>query len=219
MSARELRLIRAAYWATCDMIDAQVGAVLDALERSGQRDNTLVIFMSDHGELLGDHGRTWKGPCLYEGSVHVPLIMAMPGTLARGLSVPALVELTDLAPTLLEAAGLPHDAGMQGRSLWPLLTGAIPPDQFRDDIYCEYYNANPDKPAKWMTMLRTARHKLVAVHDTLEGELYDLEHDPGEQHNLWDDPAHAVRKTALLQRLCARMAFTCDPLPARVGVF
>src|SRR3546814_11143320 len=112
--------------------------------------------MSDHGEMLGDHGIYLKGPYFYEPAVRVPLIVAWPGTIAGGRSVPEMVELVDLAPTLLDAAGLAPFAGMQGVSLWALLrdsTGTAPP---RPDVYSEYYNAMPwhrDPPAQ-ATMLR-----------------------------------------------------------------
>jgi arylsulfatase A-like enzyme len=218
-SPRDLRLIRAAYWAMCDHVDDALGRLLDVLDRTGQRENTLVIFTSDHGELLGDHGRTWKGPYLYDPCIRVPLVVSWPGRVAAGRRVRGLVELTDLAPTVLEALGRPPDPAMQGRSLWPLLTGAAPTERFRDDVYCEYYNANPDRPAKWLTMVRTERHKLIAVHGTEEGELYDLGEDPGEHRNRWDDPAAKDLKVRLLLRLAARMAFTADPLPARIGVY
>src|SRR3546814_5268911 len=88
--------------------------MLDALDRTGQRENTIVIFMSDHGEMLGDHGIYLKGPYFYEPAVRVPLIVSWPGTIAGGRSVPEMVELVDLAPTLLDAAGLAPFAGMQG---------------------------------------------------------------------------------------------------------
>jgi arylsulfatase len=218
-SERDLRLVKAAYWAMCDMIDAHVGRLLDTLERTGQRQNTLVIFTSDHGELLGDHGRTWKGPYLYDGSVHVPLIFSMPGTVKAGERLTGLVELTDLAPTLLDLTGLPREPGMQGRSLWPLLAGSAPLDRFRDDVYCEYYNSNKDQPSQWLTMVRTDKYKLIALHGTREGELYDLVADPGENRNLWNDPASKDLKIEMLLRLNTRMAHTADPLPVRVGVF
>jgi arylsulfatase A-like enzyme len=133
MNERDHRLIRAAYWAMCDLIDVQIGRVLDALERSGQRDNTLVIFMSDHGEMLGDHGIYLKGPFFYEPAVRVPLIVSWPGVVKAGVRSDALVELVDLAPTLLEACHLKSHPGMQARSLWPLLTGETSADYHRDD--------------------------------------------------------------------------------------
>ncbi len=215
----EHRMCRAAYWAMCDNIDAHVGLMLEALERTGQRQDTLVIFTSDHGEMLGDHGLYVKGPFLYDPAVRVPLIVSWPGVVREGVVSPALVELADLAPTVLEAAGLDRLPGMQTRSLWPLLTGRQAADRFRDDVYCEYYNANPDETAIFLTMVRTDRHKIIVGHGRELGELYDLEEDPTETHNLWDDPAHAEVKMAMLKRACDRMAMTADPLPPRIGIF
>jgi arylsulfatase A-like enzyme len=217
MMERDHRLVRAAYWAMVDLIDAQVGRLLDVLERTGQRENTLVIFMSDHGEMLGDHGIYLKGPYLYDEAIRVPLIIACPGTLRGARRSPALVELVDLAPTLLEASGLPVYPGMQGRSLWPLLTEHVPETQHRDDVYCEYYNAMPwhTQPKPHATMVRTAHHKLTLFHGLDTGELYDLQHDPQEIANLWNDQAYQTEKGALLARLCDRMAWTVDPLPLR----
>jgi arylsulfatase len=218
-SDRDQQLIKAAYWAMCDHIDSEVGRLLEVLDRTGERENTLILFHSDHGELLGDHGRTWKGPFLYDACVHVPLIVSMPGTVQQGKRTRALVELTDLAPTILDCVGQPRDPGMQGQSLWPMLRGEASLEHFREDVYCEYYNSNPNKPPKWLTMVRTDQHKLIAVHGTEEGELYDLHEDPDEQVNLWWRDDHKDLKIRMLQRLCSRMAWTTDPLPERIGVF
>lgn len=222
MTPEDHRLIRAAYWAMCDLIDVEVGRMLDALQRTGQRENTLVIFMSDHGEMLGDHGIYLKGPFFYEPAVRVPLILSWPGVVPASRRPSALVELVDLAPTLLEAAGLPMEGGMQGRSLWPLLTGAAPERRHREDIYCEHYGTTHHQPGQrgaYATMVRTERHKLVAVHGESCGELYDLEKDPNETRNLWCDGAYQGVRMKLLQRLCDRMAWTADPLPARCGPY
>ncbi len=221
MEPRDHRLIRAAYWAMCDLIDAQVGRLLESLERTGQRENTLVIFMSDHGEMLGDHGIYLKGPFFYEPAVRLPLIFSWPGVIQPGVRSTALVEFVDLAPTLLESANLPSYAGMQGHSLWPLLTGAVPPSQGRDDIYCEHYGTTYPEPGRgsaYATMLRTDRAKLVVMHGGT-GELYDLEADPAETHNLWRSAEHQTLKTELLLRLTDRMAWTVDPLPRREAKF
>ena len=214
----ERRLCRAAYWSMCDLIDAQVGRLLAALEASGQADDTIVIFMSDHGEMLGDHGLYYKGPYFYEPAVHVPLIVRWPARIRPGRSR-ALVELQDLAPALLGAAGLERHPGMQARSLLLLLTGEADPDHHQDDVYSEYYHGMQarTKPGPFATMLRDERYKLVVAHGLEVGELYDLESDPGETYNLWATPAHQERKLSLLKRLCDRMAFTCDPLPERLG--
>ena len=221
LSARDHKLIRAAYWAMCDLIDAQVGRMLDALARTGQRENTLIIYTSDHGDMLGDHGIYLKGPFFYDGAIRVPLLISWPGRIEVQRSS-ALVELVDLPQTLLDAVGLAHHPGMMGKSLWPLLTGAAAADVHRDDVYCEFYhachghNGESELPAM-TTMVRTRRHKLTVVHGEGEGELYDLNADPGESRNLWDDPKSAMVKAGMLMRLTDRMAFTVDPLPPRLA--
>ena len=216
MTDRDHRMVRASYWAMCDLIDEQVGRMLKTLHRTGQQDNTIVIFTSDHGEMLGDHGIYLKGPYFYEPAVHVPLIISSPGLIAPQTST-ALVELTDLAQTLLDAAGLPHHPGMQGQSLWPMLHDGADPSRHRHDVYCEYYAAMSwhQNPSAQTTMVRTAGHKLTVDHANKAGELYDLHADPNETHNLWHDPAHMEVKVEMLTRLCDRMAWTVDPLPPR----
>ena len=211
------RLIRAAYWAMCDLIDVQVGRMIETLERTGQLDNTIIIYTSDHGEMLGDHGIYLKGPYLYDPAVHVPLIVSMPSKIKGGVRSKALVELVDLAPMLMGAAGLDIYAGMQGKSLWPLLTGQADPHTHRDDVYCESYNCvvRHRDPKAYTTMVRTRTHKLNAVHGLDCGELYDLQTDPNETTNLWESADHLDVKAAMLKRLVDRMAFTIDPLPSR----
>jgi arylsulfatase A-like enzyme len=217
MTDGDHRLTRAAYWAMCDLVDEQVGRLLDALEQSGQAGNTLVIFTSDHGELLGDHGIYWKGPFFYEPAVRVPLIVRLPGTIPAGRRSCALVELSDLAPTILDAASVAHPPGMQARSFWPMLTDEADLDEHRDDVYSEYYNSMPfhRDPTAQVTMVRTRHHKIVAAHGTGTGELYDLDVDPNETDNLWDDPGSAALKLRMYERLTDRMAWTVDPLPLR----
>jgi arylsulfatase A-like enzyme len=215
MSDTEHRLIRAAYWAMCDLIDTETGRVLEALERTGQRDNTIIIFMSDHGELLGDHGIYLKGPFFYECSIKVPLIINWRNHI-KGKRFKALVELQDLPQTLLELCDLPSHEGMQGKSLTPLLTGAAG-DSHHESVYCEYLNAMPwhkDPPA-FATMVRTDRYKLVAAHSDNSGELYDLAEDPGEHTNLYNNPPYTAVKVAMLERLLNHWSRTADPLPVR----
>ncbi len=117
------RMVKAAYWAMCEHVDQQVGRMLKALEDSGQADNTIVVFMSDHGEMMGDHNIYLKGPYFYDAGIRVPLIVRYPGKVpARRVS--GLFELVNLAPTLMEAAGLEPYQGMQGHSVLPWLTDA-----------------------------------------------------------------------------------------------
>lgn len=219
MKEQDHRYLRAAYWAMVDLIDEQVGRMMDALERTDQLKDTIVIFMSDHGELLGDHGVYLKGPHFYDPAVRVPLIISWPKHLEGNRRIRSMVELVDLAPTLLDAANLPMYKGMQGRSLWPLLTGEIKEDTHREDVYCEFYNSQVREDTAFGTMLRTKRYKLVVYHGHQLGELYHLEDDPNERHNLWNDPSYQSIKLKLFQRLCDRMAETADPLPEREAKF
>ena len=218
MTERDHRLIRAAYWAMANLIDVQVGRLMEALQKTGQLENTIVIFMSDHGELLGDHGMYYKGPIFYDPSVRVPLIISRPVAIPEGVRSEALVELVDLPQTLLDFAGLAHHPGMQGVSLKPLLTGEADLNTHKEDVYCEYYNALPwNNPHAYGTMIRDGRYKLIRYHGPADGELYDLEKDPGETVNLYRDPAYGDIRLRMYERMTDRMAFTVDPLPLRDG--
>lgn len=196
----EARKVKAAYYAMIEQVDHEFGRILDALERTGQMENTVVVFMSDHGEALGDHGLVHKGCRFIDGLTRVPLIMSCPGRFESGLRSPALVELTDVMPTLMESAGLPVPDGTHGRSLLPILTGRAPPEHHRDFVRCEYYDAVALPDRTWGTMYRDRRWKLNVYHDHGIGELYDMEHDPRELDDLWDSPEHQSVKCDLLRR-------------------
>jgi arylsulfatase A-like enzyme len=197
---QDARTLQAAYYAMIKLIDDQVGRILEALEESGQRQNTVIIFTSDHGETLGDHGLIQKGCRFYEGLVRVPLIISWPGHFQQGVVSQALVELTDLAPTLLQLAGMRVPERMQGRSLLPILTGDTSLHEHRDFVRSEYFDALQEPNGSYGTMYRDRRYKLVVYHGHGLGELYDLENDPGEFDNLWDDPEHQTLKCDLLWR-------------------
>ncbi len=201
MSEYDHRLVRAAYWAMIDLIDIQVGRMVDALKRTGQYDNTMIIFTSDHGELLGDHGIYLKGFMFYDASVHVPLLISWPGRIPAGQRHDALVELVDLYPTIMQAIDQQPHGGIQGRSLFDLIDGSASTGDFRSDVYSEGHN---DKVSA--AMLRTRDHKIVRDHKSNEGELYDLCTDPGEHHNLWDNPDYRDLRRELTERLAARAA-------------
>jgi arylsulfatase len=216
--------VLAAYYAMIELIDDNMGRMLAALEASGQRENTLVIFTSDHGELVGDHQLVGKGCRFYECLVRVPLICSWPGQIPAGAVSDALVELVDIAPTLLELAGVRAPEKMQGRSLWPLLTGAA--TEHRDFVRSEYYRAlNPDAPGRehlegsYATMIRDRRYKLVCYHDRAMGELFDLEADPGEFDNRWDDSDYAEVRFALLKQSFDALANAVDIGPKQVTQF
>ena len=217
MTDDDHRWVTAAYWAMIDVIDTQVGRLIHFLDEIEQRENTIIIFTSDHGEMLGDHGIYLKGPYFYEPAIRVPLIISGPNMLNNGQHSDALVELVDLAPTLMEASNLEPFQGMQGQSILPMLSGVKSLDSHRDDVYCEYYNAMGwhREPKANATMVRNSRYKIVAAHGTESGELYDLETDPNETHNLWNNSDYKDLKLTMQDRLIDRMAWTVDPLPER----
>ncbi len=213
----DMRRIQAAYYAMIELVDDQLGRILKALDQSGQRENTIVLFTSDHGEALGDHGLVLKGARFYEGLVRVPLIFNAPGTVVSGVLSPALVELTDIAPTLLELLGLPIPESMHGQSLAPILKGTRDPARHREHVRSEYFDAIDMPDATSATMFRTERHKLVRYHNHGLGELYDLATDPWEHDNLWDSPGHVDIKLDLLQRSFDAAIMAMDKGPERIA--
>jgi arylsulfatase A-like enzyme len=218
MTDDDRRAVTAAYYAMIELVDDQVGRMLAALAETDQARDTLVIFMSDHGEMLGDHGLYFKGPHFYEGAIRIPLVMRYPDQFSKGEVVDDLTELLDLAPTLCDAAGIDIPAGMQGYSLVPQLTGQSEKGTIRDSVFCEYYNSWTH-PRSYGSMLRTDRYKICVYHGIEEGELYDLETDPHEFTNLWNSADHADLKQQMLKDAFDASVFTMDPLPPRLGPF
>jgi arylsulfatase len=201
----EIRETVRAYYAMVSFIDDEVGRILDTLEVLGQRENTLVIFGSDHGEMLGDHQLMLKGPMMYEGAVHVPLIVNWRGMLPTAERREGFVSLVDIAATCLDAAGLPDMQRSQGTSLLPIARGEA---AGRDYALCEYRNSgHPYDPPVHVTMLRRGEHKLVVHHGepatarNRTGELFDLEADPNELTNLWVEPDSRALRTELQEYL------------------
>ena len=217
LGARDAKSLQAAYYAMIKLIDDQVGRILETLEETGQREQTVILFTSDHGEMLGDHGLIQKGCRFYEGLVRVPLIFSWPGHFESGLKSDALVELLDKAPTLLELTGLKLPDRRQGRSLLPILQGEVSGDHHRDFVRCEYYDAVDMPDGTFATMYRDRSHKLVVYHGHQHGELYDLEADPGEFENLWDEPGSQGLKLDLMKRSYDSSMLAMDRGPQRVG--
>jgi arylsulfatase len=212
-SAEEITEIRAVYYAMIHFIDDEVGRILDALEASGQAENTLVIFTSDHGEMLGDHAQLMKGPMMYDVAVRVPLLMRWPARIAPDTCVADLVQWVDLSATCLEAAGAAPMDQQQGASLLPLAMGKAV--DWRDWALCEYRNSGvSDTPAVHTTMLRQGDWKLVLWHGQpatdrpSEGELYDLRADPDELKNLYNTAEHSDKRRALKRKLLDVIAQT-----------
>jgi len=205
-SAAEIRLGRAYYYTMVRLIDQQMGRVLQYLDEAGLADNTLVIFTSDHGELLGDHGLWMKGPFHYEQLVRVPLLMRWPRGFAGGQRVKPLVSHLDLVPTILAAAELPPEPGLDGFNALPLFQGKT--TSIRDGAMIECV----DDPHKLrLKTYVTADRKLTWYHGHAWGEFYDLTKDPREKVNLWNNPAYAAEKSVMLGHILEKM----EPLEKR----
>jgi arylsulfatase A-like enzyme len=196
-------------------LDAAIGRVLDHLDASGLSDSTVVVYTSDQGFFLGDHGwfdKRW----MYEESLRTPLIVRWPGVVAPGSVNTDLAMNLDYAQTLLDIGGVAAPASMQGASLVPLLRGATPPD-WRDAIYYQYF-AYPD----WHMVhrqygVRTQRYKLIHYYEIGEWELFDLARDPDELVSVYDQAAYADIVASLKRRLTqlrAQYAVPAqDPVP------
>lgn len=214
---RDANTLTAAYYAMIKLIDDQLGRILEVLDGTGQRENTVIIFTSDHGEMLGDHGLIQKGCRFYEGLVRVPLIFSWQGHFENGLKSEGLVELVDKTPTLLELAGLPIPEQMHGRSLLSILRGESDANHHRDFVRCEYYDALDQRDHTFATMYRDKRYKLVVYHGHQEGELYDLVDDPNEFNNLWYNCDKQELKLDMIKRSFDASMFAMDSGPQRVG--
>lgn len=179
---------------------ARILAALDA--RPDLAANTVVVFASDHGDLACAHRLPFKGPCMYEELIRVPLLIRGVG-LARNRVRDELVTLADLLPTLCDLAGIEQPSRLHGRSLLPLLRDETPAPPWRDAVIGQYHGKQ-----RWacpIRMIRTADHKLT-LYRSGERELYDLVDDPAELRNLAGDPRSAEREETLARRLAHWMA-------------
>lgn len=222
-SEQELADVRQAYYAMVTLVDDEVGRILGALDEQGLTGSTVVVFSSDHGEMLGDHQLMLKGPMMYDCAVRVPLIMRWPGVIPAGDRRSELVQWVDLAPTFLEAAGVEAPASFQGQSLLAMAraeSGA----PVRDWALCQYRDSGHSyDPPVHTTMLRHGRHKLVVHHGPpvtdrdRTGELYDLEADPHELDNRWDDKAAASDRVRLTELMLDVLVATEDRSAPRLS--
>ncbi|MBI1872561.1 MAG: sulfatase [Acidobacteria bacterium] len=181
-----------AYWASITFMDAQIGRVLDALDRLSLADSTIVVFTSDHGYHLGDHG-LWQKMSAFERSARVPLIIAAPGAKARGAAARGLAELVDLYPTLADLTGLKSKAPLDGVSLAPMLQN--PATMVKDAAFTQVRNGYAVRTDRWRYVEWEAGQ--------LGAQLYDMVNDPAETTNLATDPRHAATVRDLRARLAA----------------
>ncbi|MBA2666552.1 MAG: sulfatase-like hydrolase/transferase [Trueperaceae bacterium] len=210
LTAAEIATMRRDYHANVAFADEEIGRVLAALDALGLRDRTLVVFASDHGDMIGDHGLLVKGAFFFDPCVRVPLLMRWPGVIEPGTRVPGLAQLHDLAATIMLAAGAePGDVDRwmpDARDLLPAATDGV---IVREAAVSAYRDSGISSCGAWDpplhgTMWREGDHKLNVYHlpdGTVEGELYDLMADPDELSDLWDAPERAALKARLLSRL------------------
>lgn len=232
------RMILRAYWSMCEFADRQVEKILNALDESGQAENTLVIYTADHGDFAADHNcyEKWD-TCFLDGIVRVPFLLRLPGKIPAGWRGDAMVELVDCFPTIVDLLGLPMPAGTQGRSLWPVIEGRE--TGWRGEVICQggvesaalSLAASADTPGadpvKQKVLIDTpaamARAKMVRtkkwkyIH-RLEGghELYDMDTDPHELNNRINDPTCGDVLIDLRNRLLNRL-IEAEPCLPEIG--
>ncbi len=204
-----LREMAAQMYGMVTHVDRCIGRIIEHLEARGLLDQTLIIFTTDHGELLGDHGFLLKGPYFYQALLNVPLIIRCPGiTPTTPLVRHELVSHVDLVPTILDCLGLDVPAYLPGHSLRGHLAGA--PSFVREAVLTEYRPRGQN-----MKVLHTQDWKYVYYHRAPYGELFDLANDPQERRNLFADPACAGRRRALHERLLEELVNTESTWPMK----
>jgi len=196
---QEIKELRRGYFGAVSFMDQQFGRLMSELDGLGLRDETIVVFVSDHGYLIGEHEMHKKSK-LWEEAIHVPLMISVPGE-EGGTTCDQFVELIDLYPTLTELAGLPAEPGAQGESLTGLIKDPHSASRSKSDAFIQVGNGFGLRSEKWAYMWYPAKKK-----DPQAAMLYDMEEDPKQFTNLVSDPAHADRVELLHDRLMERIA-------------
>lgn len=206
LTDEEIQLGREGYYASLDFVDDCIGELIDGLKKTGALENTIVIYTSDHGEMLGNHG-IWGKSVYFDRAVRVPLLIRLPNMALAGSSFTQPVSLIDLFPTTCGLAGIPVPVGLDGIDLSTLLTGTKKDPQLDREAVCSMYchygqlvksvpTFSENEPHRAWRMARTNRWKCVEIEGgaTL---LFDLEKDPEENHDLSEDPLQKKRLTQL----------------------
>lgn len=195
------------FYAMVSNIDVNMGRILEALESENLLDNAIIIFTSDHGDYLGDHGLVSKSNQCYKGVMEVPLIIQGPNIL-RGKLLSSLVELTDVMPTIMEYINVEKPKGVKGKSFLPLLKGG---SKFRDSIYAEH---GPDN--YWQRVIRTEEAKYMCNTNGDE-VLFDLQKDPDEYNNIANDKSGKSLLDEMRKKMLVRSMEVIDNLPKRIS--
>ena len=219
-SEQEVREVMALTCGMITMIDDSIGKVLAKLNDIGIADNTVIVFTSDHGDLLGDHQLILKGPIHYDGLIRVPFIWADTPDRANQGTTSAISGTLDLAQTFLDRASLEPYYGIQGRSLLPEIGGSG--DKGPGCVLIEQEDQRAyfglEAPIRLRTFV-TDRYRMTIYHGHEWGEIYDLQEDPSEINNLWDDPESADIKSNLMEGLARQQMSLTDygPLPDKIA--
>jgi arylsulfatase A-like enzyme len=214
------------YYGLIEMVDDQIGRVMAALDRTVFAENTVVIFLSDHGEALGDHGMWGKGPYHFDSVIRVPFLVVWPGHVQPESRCDDVVSLIDFAPTILDITNIPVPEGANpptseasnappswpGRSLLPILEG-----EDKAAGRSALVEMDEDYLGFRIRTLITSRYRLTVYSGQEYGELFDLENDPDELENLWDDPSQRETRDALQIELLQKIIDTDVSLPRQMG--
>ena len=203
----------ATYYGMISLMDKQIGTILDKLDELNLTDKTMVIFTTDHGHFYGHHGLVAKGAFHYEDMIKIPMIAKLPGTLPSGITSDKLQSIVDVAPTILSAAGIDVPRCMTGINMmpeWSEKTEAI-----RDHVICE----NRHQPTKLhLKTYVNQRYKITIYYGQNYGELFDLQEDPNELNNLWDNEVYRELKSDLCMKFFhAEMIKEPLPMPRIAG--
>ena len=206
VTEEDVRQSRAHYFAYTEQLDAQIGRILEALDQSGQAGNTIVVFTTDHGDMMGAHRMWLKGWMPYEECYRVPLIIRWPGRIKPGTRTTALVQTHDLAHTYIAVAGAAPLPYSDGRSLLPLLSDAKSIDG-RDQILCAYYGG---EFLYTQRIAITDRYKYVFNGFDID-EMYDLQNDPDEMRNIANEPSRSKEASEMREQLYGMIRQFNDP--------
>lgn len=197
MTEKQLRHLRLSYYANMSLIDRKIGEILQVLKEKGEYDNTLIVFTSDHGDFMGEFGMAMKAQYLSEALMRVPLLLKPPIVNFKGKTESSLVSTVELAATFLTAANLPLPTNISQRSL----TQFYESEQNRIEWKTLYMEARD------LRAIRDERYKLIYYASREYGELYDLQTDPVERHNLWSEPAYLSIRRRLEKQLLDQLIF------------
>ena len=198
-------------------LDDNVGRLLQYLQEKGLLDNTLIVYTSDQGFYMGEHGWFDKR-FMYEESLNTPLVMRLPKGYERRGTIDEMVQNIDYAPTFLDMAGASVPADIQGVSLTPLLKQQKSPKKWRDAIYYHYYEFPAEHMVKRHYGIRTSRYKLIHFYQDIDQwELYDLQNDPRELHNLYGNPAYRKVQQQMHSRLRELQHHYDDPIESELS--